>query len=223
MKRDMKVITKVLELVEDSESTWIAFEEVEVAGVKPRAIRYYVDLCVQAGFLGLTCAHEGVGRVVLTWQGHNYLEKLAQDGRISFCAKERYAIREDMTIGEWDEDGAFLVENTNSPLRGLHPPEIMERWEEMKIRAARRAFRLPSDAEVYFFGIVAPYPSDFVKLDWDSDDPEVKHYQYFLDTLQDEWDKEWEKCPIDLKTIHPYEPTRIGLGRDGRDSRPQQK
>ena len=76
MKRDMEVIKQVLEVVEKSESTWITLEQAseELPDVDVRALRYHVDKCVDAGLLRLAFPSEGLSKVILTWQGHDYLD-----------------------------------------------------------------------------------------------------------------------------------------------------
>jgi hypothetical protein len=78
MKRDMKVVKAILEFLEGSdEADGTRSSVLTVDGVAPALVQYHLKLISDAGFVDAgqqMPSHTTVKR--LTWQGHEYLDKL---------------------------------------------------------------------------------------------------------------------------------------------------
>ena len=78
MKRDKKLILKILRYVRDNADGKNDLSAPDVNGYESCVVEYHVRLCVQAGFLDLVENFKGKpieGRIrALTWQGHDHLD-----------------------------------------------------------------------------------------------------------------------------------------------------
>ena len=82
MRRDMKLIKRILKCLADRNEPWANGSDIHHAcgdhgtAVDGKVFDYHIELCVQAGFVVHGLAEDGVALPVfkLTWQGH---EKLA--------------------------------------------------------------------------------------------------------------------------------------------------
>lgn len=79
MKRDKKLIRKILEYVRDNDETTTTLHPSDFEDYSKPTIEYHVDLCEQAGFLkGPEDFHGGnvfTRPLTLTWEGHNAIEQ----------------------------------------------------------------------------------------------------------------------------------------------------
>ena len=81
MKRDMKLIRKILEYAE-AQTNGEYHDSPKCMGFEQEAVHYNIGLCGQAGYLevrGVGGSEERHKRYVLrhlTWQGHNALDEL---------------------------------------------------------------------------------------------------------------------------------------------------
>lgn len=79
MRRDWKLIRRLLEYVESKENGGIEIPHVD--GYTPETVAYHVRLCVEAKFFH---AQELIpdGHMIerMTWAGHEALQKLREDG-----------------------------------------------------------------------------------------------------------------------------------------------
>lgn len=81
MKRCMKLIPKLLEIVEQKTTGEPSYLP-DIRGYEAEAIHYHVQLCVQAGYLDaqvISGAEDPSDRFAvgtLTWQGHEALAKM---------------------------------------------------------------------------------------------------------------------------------------------------
>ena len=77
MKRDKKLILKILRYVRDNADDQQPLDAPDCNGHDSATVRYHVILCIQAGFLTefVPRTQSGVIRIrSVTWQGHEYLE-----------------------------------------------------------------------------------------------------------------------------------------------------
>ena len=75
MKRDMKLVLKLLLFIEEKGSRLFQ-GPIPIEGYERNAVMHHLYLCVDAGFVELgadTIANKGP--LVLTWKGYDYLDK----------------------------------------------------------------------------------------------------------------------------------------------------
>lgn len=80
MKRDKKLILKILRYIRDTADGKDDIPPPDVTGYESCMVKYHVRLCHQAGFVELVTKRSGGTPIetrirALTWDGHNYLEE----------------------------------------------------------------------------------------------------------------------------------------------------
>ena len=79
MKRNKKLILKILRYVRDNGNDQDPLDIPDCADYDSVIVRYHVELCIQAGFLKELKDGRNLSSIIriqsLTWQGHEHLDK----------------------------------------------------------------------------------------------------------------------------------------------------
>jgi DNA-binding transcriptional ArsR family regulator len=83
MKRDMQLIENILSKIEESDAEFLEYSTLDIFKIflksntdkTPEDVYYHISLLKDAGYVS-TQSTASTEKIRLTWEGHNYLDKL---------------------------------------------------------------------------------------------------------------------------------------------------